>query len=1034
MIDGIIRWSLENRVAVVAAAAVLLVWGAREATRMPVDVFPNLTAPTVSVVVEGHGMAPEELETQVTIPLESSLAGAPNVRRIRSNTGIGNVVVDADFEWGTDLYRARQIVSERLQQVRSNLPPGVESPKLAPMTSVMGEIMFVALSAAPDSGVSPIELRTQADWTLERQLPSVPGISNVVTIGGGVKQFQVVVDPERIAAHDLALADVREALEHSSENTSAGFYRENDREYLIYGIGRLHGVDDLERVRVATTGGRPVTVGEIGEVRVGEALERGDGSFNGRDAVVVGLQKQPETNTLELTERVDRRLDALERTLPEGMRLQRDLFRQADFIEVAVDNVREALRDGAILVVLIILVFLANWRATVIAATAIPLALLAAVLALKATGGSINTMTLGGMAIAVGAIVDDAIIDVENVVRRLRERSGEDDSALEVVFAASSEIRSAIVYATLVIVLVFLPLFFLSGIEGRLLQPLGVAYVVAILASLGVALTVTPALCLYLLPRTPGVEEAEPGWVMRWMESTYAPILDWSIDHWKTVAGTALVALAVAVGGYLRAGQSFLPRFNEGALTISAVTLPGTSLETSDELGEQIERILLSHPEVVSTARRTGRARGDEHAQGVYSAEIDATLEMRDRPKAKFLAALRDDLRAVPGMNITIGQPLSHRIDHMLSGTRANVAVQVFGDDLHRLRSLAGEIREVVDGVPNVVDLGVSKVRDVPFLEVDFDRRAIARHGLDVGGVAETVEMAFRGVEVARVVQKQRAFDVLVRYDEEAKRNVEAIRQTLVATPDGARVPLEALADIRRTREPNRIEREDGERKMVVSCNVAGGDLVGTVEAIRARVREAVDLPTGYHVQYDGQFESATRASRTMTLLAGAVVLAIFVLLVVPLNSFRDAGLVMANLPLALIGGVAGVYATGGVVSLSALIGFVMLFGIATRNGLLMVTRVRQLYLEEGVSEVREAVRIGARERLAPIVMTALSAGLGLVPLALKIGAPGGEIQGPMAVVILSGLVTSTLLNMVVVPALYAQFGALTTRADSTPN
>ncbi len=1032
MIDGIIKWSLENRFIVVVGAVVLMVWGAIQASRMPVEVFPNLTAPTVTVVVEAHGMAPEEIENQVTFPIETTLNGAPGVRRVRSSTGIGYTVINADFDWGQDLYRARQIVSERLQQVRGSLPPGIEPPTLAPMTSVMGEIMFVALTAEEGSQVSPRALRTEADWSVKRRLQSVEGVSNVVPIGGDVKQFEVVVDPERLAAYDLGLDEVSHALEQSNQNTSAGFYQENGREYLIYGVGRLHDTEDISRVGFGTRDGTSITVGDLGEVKVGEALKRGDGSYNGKDAVVIGIQKQPNANTLALTKRVDEQLRRIEASLPEGMTVKQDLFRQADFIEVSVDNVVEALRDGAILVVLIILIFLGNWRATVIAATAIPLALMAAVLVLSAMGGSINTMTLGGMAIAVGAIVDDAIIDVENVVRRLREyhRGDDDRSVLRVVFDASSEIRSAIVYATAIIVMVFLPLFFLQGIEGRLLQPLGVAYIVALCASLAVALTVTPALCLYLLPDTDGVKQTQKGKVMGWLESSYKPLLDWSIDHWKAVVGFAVAASLVAILAFLQAGQSFLPTFNEGSLTIAAVTQPGTSLKTSDRLGEQVEKVLLQQPEVTSTARRTGRAKGNEHAQGVYSSEIDVSLQMKDRSKKEMLADLRADLQAIPGMNITIGQPITHRIDHMLSGTRANVAVKIFGENLSRLRTLADEVRGAMSGVDGVVDLNISKILDVPFLKVDFDRRAIARHGLNVAEVAETVETAFRGHEVTRIVDGQRAFEVLVRYDESATSSVETIRQTLVDTPNGARVPLKSLADIRRTREPNRISREDGQRKLVVSCNVSGGDLVGVVEEIRRRVDQSVDFPDGYHVEYGGQFESATRASRMIAIAAIVVFFAVLALLVMPLNSLRDATLVMANLPLALIGGVAGVWATGGIVSISSLIGFVMLFGIATRNGLLMVTRIRQLYFDEGITRVREAVATGAMERLAPILMTALSAGLGLVPLALKIGEPGGEIQGPMAVVILFGLVSSTFLNMVVVPALYNRFGALNDESE----
>ena len=1024
MIDGIIKWSLKNRLLVITAAVVLSLCGAWEASRMPVDVFPNLTAPTVTVVVEAHGMAPEEIETQVTFPIETSLNGAPGVRRVRSNTGIGNAVISADFDWGTNLYRARQVVSERLQQVRGQLPEDIEPPHMAPMTSVMGEIMFVAITSEEGEDVQPTKLRTESDWVVKRRLQSVEGVSNVVPIGGGVKQYQVVIQPEKLHSYGLALNEVTRALSKSNENTSAGFYEENGREYLIYGLGRLHEPEDIANVQLKTIDGTAVTVGDIGMVKIGQALKRGDGSFNGRDAVVIGIQKQPNANTLALTKRVEKRLHEIERSLPEGITIKQNLFRQADFIEISVDNVIEALRDGAILVVLIILVFLANWRATVIAAVAIPLALMAAVLVLKLTGGSINTMTLGGMTIAVGAIVDDAIIDVENVIRRLREwnDSPGGPSALDVVFAASSEIRSAIVYATIIIVLVFTPLFFLSGIEGRLLQPLGVAYMVSLGASLLVALTVTPALCLYLLPKSTSLATEDGSGVVGYIEDVYKPVLDWSLIHWKKVAGAAVLALGLAVYGYVAAGQSFLPEFNEGSLTVAAVTVPGTSLETSDELGERVEEILLNVPEVISTARRTGRAKGNEHAQGVYSSEIDVTLDMKGRSTGELLAAIRQKLGKVPGMNITIGQPIGHRIDHMLSGTRANIAVKIFGENLSTLRRLARQTRDVMSGVDKVVDLNISKIVDVPFLEVDFDRRALARHGLSVENLSHTIETAFRGRVVTRMLDGQRAFEVLAKYDESTKKDVESVRQTLVETPKGYRVPLKEVADIRRARQPNRIERENGQRKMVVSANAASEDLVGIVEKIRNRVKDDVDFPQGYHVEYGGQFESANRASRIIGIAAVLVAIAIFVLLTVPLGSFRDASLVMLNLPLALIGGVVGIYATGGVVSLAALIGFVMLFGIATRNGLLMVTRIRQLYFEHDATG-EEAIKRGARERLVPILMTALSAGLGLVPLALKIGEPGGEIQGPMAVVILFGLVSSTVLNMMVVPALYNQFG-----------
>ncbi|QDG49490.1 efflux RND transporter permease subunit [Persicimonas caeni] len=1034
MIDGIIKWSLQNRFFVVLAAAVLFVWGSWQALTMPVDVFPNLTAPSVTVVVEAHGKAPEEVESQITYPIETALNGATGVRRVRSNTGIGNAVIYAEFDWGTDIYRARQIVSEKLQLVRSQLPPDVDPPTMGPISSIMGEIMFVALTSEEHT---PIELRTEADWVVRRRLLAVPGVSQVIPLGGGVKQYQVHADPAKLSAYGIGLNEVADALRETNENVSAGFYRENGREYLIYGLGRIERLDDIEKTELAVRKGQPITVGDIGEVRIAPALKRGEGSFNGQDAVIIGIQKQPDANTLELTERLDGVLDGVEGSLPEGMTLHRHIFRQADFIDIAVDNVVHALRDGAILVVLIILIFLANLRATAITITAIPLSLLAAVMVLDYFGGSINTMTLGGMAIAVGALVDDAIIDVENAVRRLRENAARPPDqrrpTLDIIYESSVEIRPAIVFATLIIVLVFLPLFFLTGVEGRLLEPLGIAYVVSLTASLVVALTVTPALCYYLLPGTKAIEQNEESRVMRALKRGYEPLLNIALPRWKMITAASVVALAFAGWGLARSGQAFLPEFNEGTLTVSAVTLPGTSLETSDEMGERIEKIMLEHPEVVSTSRRTGRAELDEHAQGVNAAEIDVNLQMKERSQEDFLAALRQDLSQMPGMNITIGQPISHRIDHMLSGTRANIAVKIFGSNLYELRRLAQEVSLVMEGVDGVVDLNVEQQMDIPFLLVDFDRDAIARHGLRVSEVAETIETAFRGHEVSRVIEGQRGFDLLVRYPESAKGSVEEVRQTLITTPGGAQVPLHALAEVRRDRRPNRISRENVQRKIVVSSNVAGADLVGVVEQIRSRVGEQVELPSGYHIEYGGQFESATQASQTLTVLTGVVIVGIFLLLFISLGSGRDALLVMANLPLALIGGVVGVYVLDGVLSVASLIGFITLFGIATRNGLLMVSHIRHLHLEEGVSDVWQAVKQGAMERLAPILMTALASGLGLIPLALKAGEPGSEIQAPMAIVILFGLVSSTALNMIVVPALYLRFGDIAAKKHSFP-
>jgi len=1022
MIDGVIKWSLQNRLLVIAGSALLLVWGGYEAWRMPVDVFPDLTAPTVTVLTEAHGMAPEEVETLITFPIETALNGAAGVRRVRSSSGIGISVVWVDFEWGANYYHSRQIVSEKLQLAQAALPPEIEPPSMAPVTSIMGEIMFIALSSEVHD---PMALKTTADWVVRRRLLAMSGVAQVIPIGGDTKQYQVRVKPERLSSYGIALHQVVDAVRRSNENASAGFFLDGGQEYLIRGLGRVHRIEDIENTVVAVAEGEPILVKHLAEVKLGAALKRGEGSFNGQDAVIMGIQKQPGTNTLELTARLDAVLDEIQGGLPEGMTINRHIFRQADFIRIAIDNVFEALRDGALLVVMIVLLFLASWRATGITVIAIPLSLTVATLAMKWLGATINTMTLGGMAIAIGALVDDAIIDVENVTRRLRENAtlAHPKSILTVVFEASKEIRVSIVFATLIIMLVFVPLFFLTGVEGRLLQPLGFAYIVSLAASLVTALTLTPALCSLFLPRSHAMRREKEATAVRWCKRAYRPILAAMLPRWRIIALLSVLLLAGAIWALSRMGQSFLPEFNEGSLTISAVTLPGTSLAESHEMGRMVENIILSLPEAVSTARRTGRAELHEHAQSVNSTEVEVTLRMRDRGMEDLLRQLRTDLALVPGMNFVIGQPISHRIDHMLSGARANIAVKLFGEDLQRLRRLGEEVRAVMETVPGVVDLSLEQQADIPFLSVHLKRAAIARYGLSFRHVAETIETAFVGTEVSRVLEGQATFDLLVRLDEGALASIETVRNTLLATPTGARVPLHALADIRKESGPNTISRENVQRKIVAMCNVAGRDLGGVVADIQRSVGDAVTLPEGYYIEYGGQFESAEEASRTLMLLGAAVIVGIFLLLFSALRSGRDALLVMVNLPFALIGGVAGVHLTGGVISVASIIGFITLFGIATRNGILLVSHIQRLWTVEGLSDLRDAVTRGAMERLSPILMTALTAGLALIPLALKAGEPGGEIEAPMAVVILCGLFTSTALNLVVAPALYLRFG-----------
>ena len=1027
MMDKLIRWSLENRPLVLVAALLLTVFGIHTATRMPVDVFPDLTAPTVTVITEAHGMAPTEVENQVTFPIETAVNGASGVRRVRSATAVGISVVWVEFDWGTDIRHARQIVSEKMVTVAGELPAEVEKPVLAPVSSVMGEILFLALTSDKHT---PTELRTFSETSIRRRLLAVPGVAQVTPIGGGEKQFQVVIAPAALQTHGVTVAQVVRALEEGNENVSAGIINERGAEWLVTGMGRLRTLEDIGETVVTARAGVPVRVADVGEVKLGVAPKRGEASAMGKPAVVMGIQKQPGANTLALTRQLETVLADIQTKLPPGMKLQTDIFRQANFIEVAVKNVFTALGEGVLLVIVVVLVFLANGRATLITITAIPLSLVAAVLTLKAFGATINTMTLGGMAIAIGALVDDAVIDVENVVRRLRENVAlpveQRRNALAVVLNASIEIRSSIVFATLIIALVFVPVFFLGGVEGRLLQPLGVAYLVALLASLLVAVTVTPVLCLLLLPNSRAVLTGHESGFVRLLKRGYTPLLNGALRHpwFVTLPAVALLAVALVATSFF--GRAFLPEFNEGSLTLSAVTLPGTSLAESDALGRVVEQTLLSSafPEIVSVARRTGRAELDEHAQGVEAAELDVSLKMGQRSKAEFLAALREALSQVPGMNVTIGQPISHRIDHMLSGTRANIAVKIYGSDLYQLRTLAEKARAAMAGVPGVVDLSVEQQTEIPVLTVKFDRPALARHGVTIREVARVLEAGLQGVKATRIIEGQSAYDLVVRLADADGWRTDTLGDLLVDTPAGAKVPLRTLAEIRKDTGPNQVLREQVERKIVVQCNVAGRDVTSVVRDCQKLVNPVIAAAPGYRVEFGGQFESAAEAGRILLLVSIGVVIGIGFLLHLAFGSARDAALVMLNLPLALIGGVAGVFVSGGVLSVASLIGFITVFGIATRNGIMLVSHIRHLREEEGVTDFREAVFRGAMERLVPILMTALAAGLALIPLALGGGKPGNEIQTPMAIVILGGLLTSMLLNMIVVPALYLRFGS----------
>ncbi len=1029
----LIQWSIDHHWMVIAMSLLLLGSGLWVARDMPVDVFPDLTAPTVTVLTEGHGMAPEEMESLVTFPIEAAINGASGVRRVRSATAVGIAVVWVEFDWGTDIFLARQVVAEKLSLVSATLPPQAERPILAPISSIMGEILFFAISSDNDD---PLTLRTVADTVVRRRLLAVSGVSQVTPIGGAERQFQVIAHPDRLRANTVAVNELLDAVRGASQNTSAGIYVEGPQEYVLQTIGRVRTAEEIGNSVIGLRGERSVLVRDVADVQEGPALKRGEGSRNGNPAIIVGVQKQPGANTIELTARLDRELDALQQELPQGMKIDRRIFRQADFIEVAVANVIKALRDGGLLVVVVVILFLANLRAAAITLTAMPLALAAAVLVLRAFGATINTMTLGGMAIAIGALVDDAIIDVENVVRRLRQNASKPADqqlpAADVVREATLEIRTSIVFATIIIVLVFLPVFGLAGVEGRLLAPLAFAYIVALLASLAVAVIVTPALSFALLPGARSILRGHDGWLARTLKTGFAKDLPHALDHPRLVMMTAAVLLLIALGAMTRMGSAFLPEFHEGSLTVQANTLPGTSLVKSDEIGRRVEQILLSQPEVVATARRTGRAEYDEHVQGVEAAEIDVGLRETGRPRAALLADLRRGFSTLPGTNVTVGQPISHRIDHMLSGTRANIAVKVFGDDLGTLRRLGERVREVMSGVPGVVDLSLEQQMDVPVVRFVLNRSAIARYGLRADDVAEAIETSFAGATVGRIFDRATAFDLVVKFDPTSQADFERLADLPIDTPDGGPVPARLLAEVRREQGPNMVLRENVQRRIVISCNVAGRDLGGVVDDIRSAVAQSVSMPAGYRVEYGGQFESEQRASRRLRILGVGVIAGLFMLLVLAFGRARDALLIMLNLPLALIGGVAGVFLAGGVLSIASMIGFITLFGIATRNGIMLVSHIQHLMHEEGVTDFREAVERGAHERLIPILMTAMAAGLALIPLAIGGGKAGSEIQTPMAIVILCGLVTSTFLNMVVVPTLYLEYGKSRSHAGGT--
>ncbi len=1021
MLNGLILFSLRHRLFIVLAAVAVLLYGGWAVTRLPVDVFPDLNRPTVTVMTEAGGLSPEEVEALVTRPIEVAMNGAPGVRRVRSSSGVGLSVVYVEFDWGTDIYRDRQLVAERLQVAREGLPRDA-TPQLAPVSSIMGEILLLGVQSEGDR-TSPLELRSLADWVIRQRLLTIPGIAQVTVMGGGVKQVQVLVDPEKLLALGLTLEEVERAAGLAQGNTTGGFVTRGGREYLVRNLARSASVEELAATVVAVRGGVPVPLSQVAEVKAGAAVKRGDGGMNGRPAIILAVQKQPGASTLELTAKVKAAVWELQRTLPTDVHVA-TLFEQGSFIEAAIGNVEEALRDGAILVVLVLFLFLANLRTTAITLTAIPLSFVITALVMDAFGLSLNTLTLGGLAVAIGELVDDAIVDVENVHRRLKENRQKErpEPALRVIYQASSEVRNSIVFATLIVVLVFLPLFAMGGIEGRLFAPLGVAYIVSILASLLVSLTVTPVLCAYLLPKARFLEKGDSA-LVRALKKRARRVYEVSLAHPGMVMASAAVLVLAAAATVPFLGSSFLPQFNEGTATVNVLAPPGTSLEESNRLGLLAERLIASVPEVHTVGRRTGRAEQDEHAEGVHYSELDVDFKEGGRPRGEVLADIRARLARLPGVSVSVGQPISHRLDHLLSGIRAQVAVKIFGQDLDALRAKAEEVRQVMAGVPGIVDLQVEQQTLIPQLQVRLKREEAARLGVQPGAMAEQLERAFNGVVVGQVLEGQRTFDVLVRYDDSARESAESFRRALVDTPSGARVPVSAVAEVMETRGPNLINHDHLQRRVVVMANVAGRDLGSAVDEVRAQVAARVQQPVGISIGYEGQFESQQSATRLIALLSLVSLAGMFLVLYSHFRSVRLVLQVMLNIPLALVGSVAAVLLTDRTLSVATLVGFITLCGIASRNTIMMISHYLYLVEVEGERFGPEMVVRGSLERLVPVMMTALTAGLALVPLALAAGAPGKEILHPVAVVILGGLVSSTLLDMVVTPAVFYRFG-----------
>lgn len=1018
MLDKIIRFSLQNRLFILMAAVLLMVGGIYTTYHMDVDVFPDLNAPTVVVMTEATGMAAEEVEKLVTFPVESAVNGATDVRRVRSSSTTGFSVVWVEFDWGTDIYKDRQIVSEKLAEVSESLPPTCGKPTLGPQSSILGEVFIIGLTS---DKTSMQDLRTIADWTIRPRLLSLGGVAQVTVLGGDIKEYQILLSPEKMRHYGITLQEVMNAAQDMNRSSAGGVLYEYGNEYIIRGVLSTNDADAIGRAVVKMDGDAPITLASIAEIKAGaKAPKLGLASHRGKPAVLMTVTKQPNASTIELTAKLDKAVEDLKTQIPADINVATDIFRQQKFIDSSIDNIKKSLYEGALFVIIVLFFFLMNVRTTLISLVTIPLSLVVSILTLKFMGLTINTMSIGGMAIAIGSLVDDAIVDVENVFKHLRQNrrlpEPERKSVIEVVFNASREVRLPILNSTFIIVVSFVPLFFLTGMEGRMLRPLGIAFITALFASTLVALTLTPVLCSYLLGGDKSDKAGKDPAIVRWLQKVYNVALEWVISHKKTTLGAVLALFAVALGIFFSLGSSFLPAFNEGSFTINVSTLPGVSLEESDNVGRRAEELLLTVPEIKTVARKTGRAELDEHALGVNVSEIEAPFELGKRSKKEVVAEVRAKLNTLPGVNVEIGQPISHRIDAMLSGTRANIAIKLFGTDLDKMFLLGNQIKSEIEGIPGIADLNVEQQIERPQLQIVPNREMMAKYGITPSEFNDMVEVYLAGKVVSQVYEGNKVFDLTLKAADDSRNSIEEIRNISVDAL-GGKIPFGQIAQIRSAAGPNTINRENVARKIVISANVSDGDLQSAVTRIQKAIRDNIELPEGYHVEYGGQFESAQSASRTLLFTSLMAIIVIFLLLYGQFKDVRQASAVLLNLPLALIGGIFAIFFADKIISIPAIIGFISLFGIATRNGMLLIDRYNELR-SEGLS-LHDAVIKGSLDRLNPILMTALTSALALVPLALGGELPGNEIQSPMAKVLLGGLLTSTMLNGFIIPVVY---------------